>query len=232
MPEITLALISDTHGHHEAIHIPPCDIVVCAGDMTHSTKAVGLQELQNFLIWLTREAKGTQCVMTFGNHDWVGLRFPEESRLLCERHGVTLLHGSAATVGGLRFWGSPRTPEFRGYAYMYLPDEAEAVWDEIPEGVDVIVTHGPPRMFRDKTVHGVRAGCPVLAKRVRQIQPALHVFGHIHESRGVRERDGVMYVNASSVDFAIRTGFPPMLMTLEQTGDRWQAKQLAFEVTL
>lgn len=49
---------------------------------------------------------------------------------------------------------------------------------------DILLTHGPPLRVHDLATRGVHAGCPALLERVSQIQPRLHVFGHIHEGRG------------------------------------------------
>ena len=51
----------------------------------------------------------------------------------------------------------------------------------------------------DKTKRMVRAGCGVLAGRLKELESCrLHVFGHIHEARGVKigEEDKV-HVNAA-----------------------------------
>jgi len=41
-------------------------------------------------------------------------------------------------------------------------------------------------------------GCLALYNKVLQIKPKLHVFGHIHEGYGVKEHEGITFVNASS----------------------------------
>ena len=42
-----------------------------------------------------------------------------------------------------------------------------------------------------------RVGCEALAERVRELAPALHVFGHIHEGRGqARERFSLQLIGA------------------------------------
>ena len=44
-------------------------------------------------------------------------------------------------------------------------------------------------------------GCPHLKRKVREIKPKVHVFGHIHEGMGIEESDGTTFINASVVDF-------------------------------
>jgi Icc-related predicted phosphoesterase len=70
-------------------------------------------------------------------------------------------------------------------------------WALIPEGTDVLITHGPPFGILDWTARGERVGCEDLLEAVRRVKPRLHVFGHIHEGYGEHEQDGTRFVNAS-----------------------------------
>lgn len=128
-------------------------------------------------------------------------------QLLLASPSITYLEHEAATVylprrkTALRIFGSPYTPGRRGWAFQYWGnDEAEKIWgEEGMEGVDVLVTHGPGYGNVDETEDGERAGCNVLARRVKETRPMLHVCGHIHAGRGVErviwgddgEEDGI-----------------------------------------
>jgi predicted phosphohydrolase len=73
-------------------------------------------------------------------------------------------------------------------------------WALIPTDTDVLITHGPPLGIGDLTHGKVNAGCRDLLERVREVKPRLHLFGHIHEGRGVfesPEAPGTLFVNAS-----------------------------------
>ena len=63
-------------------------------------------------------------------------------------------------------------------------DEIAEHWAKIPEGLDLLITHGPPKGLGDRTIIGMRVGCEDLLKRVREVPPKMHVFGHIHEAAG------------------------------------------------
>lgn len=80
---------------------------------------------------------------------------------------------------------------------MATPQKREALWAEIPEDLDVLITHGPPFGILDRTTNGENAGCPHLLKAVQSRKPKIHFFGHIHEGYGMREKDGTVFVNAS-----------------------------------
>lgn len=45
----------------------------------------------------------------------------------------------------------------------------------IPKDTDILITHQPPAHYFDGNY-----GCEVLLKRIQQIKPRLHLFGHIH----------------------------------------------------
>ncbi len=62
----------------------------------------------------------------------------------------------------------------------------------IPEGVDILMVHGPPLGRGDLTTRGVRAGCEDLLNAIQErVKPQLCVFGHIHEGHGVT-CDGIL----------------------------------------
>ena len=55
-------------------------------------------------------------------------------------------------------------------------------WRKIPEGIDFLVTHGPPLGYLDDLARGGNAGCLDLLYEIKhRIKPKYHVFGHIHE---------------------------------------------------
>jgi Icc-related predicted phosphoesterase len=70
----------------------------------------------------------------------------------------------------------------------------------IPDDTDILVTHGPPFETLDATPGGLRVGCEALAERLRALRVRLHVFGHIHHSHGVVEREARISVNACICD--------------------------------
>lgn len=205
-----IACISDTHGRHERLAIPACDLLVHAGDATRRGR---LAELEATLRWMERQPAAHR-VMVAGNHDHCCETEPDRARALALRHGVTLLCDEALSVGGLRLWGSPVTPRFRRMAYnRERGPEIAAHWAEIPEDLDLLVTHGPPRGVGDRAILGVNAGCDDLLARVREVQPRVHVFGHIHEAAGEYRVPGLRtrFLNVASSRLLVGTRTPVVL---------------------
>ena len=92
-------------------------------------------------------------------------------------------------------FGSPCTPkqQLASWAFQYKPDEAKEVWKKIPNEVDIVVTHTPPKGRCDGIVAAaasgqrdrIREGCPALLRRLEQVRQILNICGHIHNGRGV-----------------------------------------------
>ena len=191
--------ISDTHGYHRDLDIPNGDILIHAGDIDPVWGS--LPVLVDFNEWLG-ELPHSYKILVAGNHD-----IPFESKPELTRQVITnaiYLENETVEILGLKIFGSPHTIPFAG---AFNTDEKEIckLWDKIPEGVDIVVTHGPPKMILDKSVFGENCGDGYLYARLRGIKPQLHVFGHIHESYGIFDSDfGTKFVNASILGRELR----------------------------
>jgi Icc-related predicted phosphoesterase len=65
--------------------------------------------------------------------------------------------------------------------FTYPDKRGEIVWSNLPEKIDILITHGPPSGILDVSIHnGLNVGCAFLRKAVLKIQPKVHIFGHIH----------------------------------------------------
>lgn len=52
------------------------------------------------------------------------------------------------------------------------------IWGgKIPDNIDILITHGPPRAHLDLLEYG----CVYLLQELWRVRPQIHVFGHIHE---------------------------------------------------
>ena len=78
-----------------------------------------------------------------------------------------------------------------------------------------MITHSPPAYILDRTAGGSNVGCSYLLKRVKEIKPQLHVFGHIHEAYGREEHDSTIFVNASTCNLRYKPLQAPIVVDLE-----------------
>jgi Icc-related predicted phosphoesterase len=174
--------------------IPDGDVFVHAGDLCRGGR---LSELEWVAGWIRALPHRFKIVVP-GNHDWSFVRSPFESRALFG-DGVIILEDSETVIEGVRFWGSPWQPEFHDWAYN-LPRGAQLAekWALIPESTDVLITHGPPEGIGDRTITNGRQGCADLLARVRELQPKLHMFGHIHEDGGAWKHGPTWFANVTT----------------------------------
>lgn len=190
----TIVCVSDTHGQHDELDLPPADILVVAGDVTLRGR---VPEVEAFDAWLAKLGdRYRHKIVVAGNHDFLFERSPAEARGLI-RHAV-YLQDEAITVDGLKFYGSPWSVYFFDWAFnLQRGEPLAAKWRNIPDDTDVLLTHSPPGGVLDQTARGEHAGCYDLLERVKSVKPRLHVFGHIHEAAGSVWQGETLCVNAS-----------------------------------
>ena len=208
-----IAFFSDTHAMHGFGSIGSyraftgAGIAVFAGDFSKG-RGYGSSHVENFIAWFSKMPV-MHKIFIAGNHDMFmeGLLKAEINYLLKDA-GLIYLNDSGVTINGIKFWGSPVTPEYHDWAFNRFPGEDIARhWDMIPDDVDVLITHGPPAGILDvvnnrySSNHDRHVGCPQLRRQVfDRIKPQVHVFGHIHEAYGILEEEGITFINASVMD--------------------------------
>jgi predicted phosphodiesterase len=210
-----LILISDTHNLHRRMPpLPDGDLLIHAGDLTGGGT---LDEVRAFFEWF-RTLPHPHKIVIAGNHDFAFERTPAQAEALVPPN-VVYLKDAGVEIRGLTLWGSPWQPWFMDWAFN-LPrggPELAARWALIPDGVDVLVTHGPPHGILDRTLgpRAYHAGCEMLAARLPALSRLrLHVFGHIHEGYGRLVRGRTTFVNASVCDERYAPRNPPVVVTL------------------
>ncbi|KAH6888010.1 Metallo-dependent phosphatase-like protein [Thelonectria olida] len=177
--------------------LPEADVVLHCGDLTKHSR---LREFKDTFDWL-RAVRAPLKLVIAGNHDFA----------LDEEYYYRAWDGKPATVAGVRsiikeaaadgvyyldegtydfnlqngarlsIYASQCTPSFGGWAFQYTGSHDF----NIPPGVDVAMTHGPPLGVNDfALLGGTNAGCPDLFRAVHRARPKIHCFGHIHEAWG------------------------------------------------
>ena len=179
--------MSDTHNEIHKIHIPDGDVFVHCGDaVKHWTSARDLRVFNEFVGQLPHRHK----LFVSGNHCvCLDPKRPDRSRTILSN--LTYLQDELVEIEGVRIYGSPWRPKrgcfYRAEAFGY---DAKRIgkdkWSKIPDDIDFLLTHGPPYSIRDFNVStGDPLGCPALLDEiVNRVRPRIHLFGHMHESRG------------------------------------------------
>ena len=203
-----IMFLSDTHGRHLEItelygELPYVDIIVHSGDCTRYGE---FEETDLFMNWFSKQ-NAKHKVLVAGNHDFVLQQMDRRNWLLANNYGVTYLEDSFINIDGIGIYGSPWSPVFGMWAFMkQRNDELDEVWQKVPTdgSVDLLVTHSPRYGRFDVSVRGnYNVGCEMLANRINDIHPKVHVFGHIHECGGMIKEEtevplkGMISLNAS-----------------------------------
>lgn len=197
-------IISDTHGKHEQVTVPECELLIHCGDWTgHDSN----DEWGGFVSWIL-EQPAKHIVLIHGNHDnpkWV---VPGEYQ--GKGSNLHILHDTSVILEGKKIYGSPWTPNFFDWHWMLDRNspELKAKWDAIPDDTQILVTHGPKQGILDQTL-GIQAGCELLEQRIRELDRLeLHCFGHIHAAYG-QTYDGKC-INAAICNEHYRASNKPM----------------------
>lgn len=141
--------------------------------------------------------------------DWGDVIYLQDSTITLDIPVRTTDPTSQPPARRVTIHGSPWTPQYGISAFQYTPlagpsllaaqlshypdytpnpPSAAAAAAAAPgpgsgPTLEILVTHGPPKLYLDRRdIH--RAGCPYLLCEVARIRPRLHVFGHIHAAHG------------------------------------------------
>lgn len=204
-----IVAISDTHALHGSVTIPPGDVLVHAGDLTRRGLLADVREFDEFLVALPHRHK----IVIAGNHDFCFEKDRKKSEAALTH--CIYLQDQAVTIEGVTFYGSPWQPWFYDWAFnLQRGAPIRAKWDLIPEGTNVLITHGPPYGHGDETSEGVAVGCVDLLEVVKLRKPKVHIFGHIHEAVGISSNEDTTFINASTCDLQYRPVNPAVIYDL------------------
>jgi 3',5'-cyclic AMP phosphodiesterase CpdA len=240
-----IVAVSDLHGHLP--DIPPCDLLVVAGDVcpdgigrVTASLAPDLQARwfdENARPWLA-SAPARHRILIWGNHDWCGERcnFSDDApgtvssgRLVIlndqlvriPQDGRTQAAGAAAHT---TVWGTPWSNRFWDWAFMATPAQLAAAYAHIPAGIDILVSHQPPFGYGDVPYPDSdpleRLGSRELLSAIDRARPRLVVCGHIHGGYGRYEHHGIPILNVSVVDEAYRLVNAPTVIDLPPIASR------------
>ena len=193
----TITFISDTHTKHKHAtgELPGGDILIHCGDISNRGY---MTEIKNFLDWFDGIKGYEHKIFIAGNHDFGFQDNPNLcAKLLQDYPTVTYLEDSSVIVDGIKIYGSPWQPRFYNWAFNVDRGwDIAQKWEKIPQDTDILITHGPLHGILDSTYTGQRVGCEDLYKKVMEIKPKVHCSGHIHYDYGMKEIDGMTFINA------------------------------------
>ena len=226
--------VSDMHGNLGRLDPSGCDIVIVAGDFAplggfgkwhvYEQKKWVQDE---FFSWINKYP-GVQFVIVPGNHDMFAdpkyqAAYRDVNFSVQWPSNVKFLLNSGCEINGLKFWGTPNIPiiNYR-WAFESDGDILRKRFSEIPENIDMLVSHAPPRIpgqFVDVSLqHGVDSepyGSHELAEAVFEKKPRYLFCGHIHSGyHGQVMFGNTAIYNVSRVDESYEIAYEPATVEL------------------
>lgn len=171
-----ICAISDTHNLHNLMGgakpwsmLPDADVLVHCGDMTsRGTK----EEFDRFINWFGKQ-EHKHKIFVAGNHD----RYLEHNTPDLP-DDIIYLHDESVTIDGVKFFGSPAHKKIGDFPFGI--EDGRGQFDA--KFCDILITHGPPFGICDdepmKREHHL--GSKDILYQVKQIDPDIHLFGHVH----------------------------------------------------
>ena len=184
--------ISDTHNRHRQLtNLPEADVIVHCGDFADNGTEEEVLDYLNWYIDLPYKYK----IFVTGNHD-LCLWDAKDIEDLPEN--VFFLQDRGVTIEGVKFFG---------IAYNH----SERL---IPEGTDIVITHEPPIMILDESAGPHWGNFPFL-KRIMEVRPRYHLFGHAHESCGTLKQDDIIFSNGAILDNFYHISHQPKVFLID-----------------
>lgn len=195
-----ICALSDLHGYLPVLNITQADVYTISGDIVPlELQGNTLQSISWYLLRFLPWAENLPCkkvILIAGNHDFFFQRIhklektgPGGSELLVCQHTakVVYLEDDEYFYEGVRFYGTPWIPDLQNWAFYKKSSELREVFGKIPEGVDVLLTHTPPRVGKAGKVlqsssfnFGADYGCQELADAIAKKKPRYVLCGHVH----------------------------------------------------
>lgn len=175
--------ISDTHNDHGQLDLGSGDILIHCGDAC--TKG-NYSEAEAFLWWLTKQPFKYKIIVP-GNHDKKLATHPD-IQMLIHNLGIIYLHDTYVTIEGILIYGNGYTTSTErdtgAYREQHPLSRRTAAWKNFKQKPDILITHNAPWGILDTNLEGQHIGDDILLKKVNEIRPKYHLFGHIHEHGG------------------------------------------------
>jgi uncharacterized protein len=179
---MNILAFTDIHGNKKQIEAlatlaHKADLLICCGDISDFGK-----NAKNTLLKFINTKR--PLLFVHGNHE------TEETfeKLAKEYENFIYLHKSSITIDGITFFG------YGGGGFAQKNKELERISTEFrkklrPNQRVITVTHGPPHgTTLDKLDDDYYTGCKSIRKMIEEIQPIIHLCGHIHENSGKQDK--------------------------------------------
>lgn len=191
--------ISDLHGELSGLKPDSSDVVLVAGDFAELKRLDkwGIHDQKKWIekkfIPYVQSYQKTKFVIVPGNHDLaldksMQIRYPDLSWKIDWPENVSILIDSMIDLDGIRIYCTPWVPII-SHRWAFEADHSTLTekFSQIPENIDILITHTPPRIpneyFDVSLFYGSdseKFGSPELTYVILDKKPKYLLCGHIH----------------------------------------------------
>ena len=236
---MTISCISDLHGY-----LPPypnewwgdlqsCEILCICGDIFPLYIQTNMAEskkwlLEKFKPWAA-DLPVEKILFIGGNHDFFCERLKKDMFHWFSKHDkVTYLHNtgidyiSTQDTKVYSIFGSPYCHQFGSWAFMRDEETLVKKFNEIPESLDILITHDAPKLGTIGTIlqpnkfnTGIDAGGEELAEAILKKKPRYVFSGHIHSgNHNLETIEGIKLANCSILNENYQLYYNPLIIKI------------------
>lgn len=229
-----ICAMSDLHGNlpqYEEGFYDDCELLLICGDIIPLEIQININASKT---WLTQEFKFwassipvDKVIFIGGNHDHICERCKKHLYHWFSKHDkVTYLHNSGleyiSNLGKVySIFGSPYCKQFGNWAFMRDEDTLIKKFSEIPENLDILITHDVPYGISDvllQTVHwntSEHIGNKPLREAILEKKPKWHFSGHLHSTNhDIVQVEGINHANVSLLDEKYNLVYKPLIVEI------------------
>lgn len=244
--KLKITAISDIHG--DLPIIDPCDVLCICGDIVpleiqrNYTKSVAWLA-GRFVNWC-ENIECEKVIIIAGNHDFVfqmmyndymencgtprwsnhKLQYEDFTELVMSNldfpEKIVYLQDTSYEYNGVTFYGTPHIPVLSNWAFYKSSEGLKESFAEIPDKVDILLTHSPGKFVNDTGVslqHSNRPeyGSIELTEAIQNKLIRYWFVGHIHSGNHHLENyNGIQVANVSMKDENYRITYEPLTIEI------------------
>lgn len=227
---------SDLHGILPKIDTP-FDLLLLAGDLVNLYMQRDMGDTVEwyegpFVNWINTlpfKDESSKVLWIAGNHEVGWEKLVPEGRRKIANHITELTNGRAIYLeddlydfNGIKVYGTPWCKIFGNWAFMKNEDSLKEVYSQIPEDVDILLTHDAPYGTSDlcfgweawgRTPYHI--GNKPLRDIIIEKCPDFNLHGHLHSANHVEEvLNDTKVFNVSLVDEAYKEAYSPLYLEI------------------
>lgn len=221
-----IIVISDLHGN--LIPYPSsfwegiegCELLLICGDIVPLNIQFKKKESES---WFLNEFKTwcdslpvKQIYFIGGNHDYL-LKVSKNIKQHFSDNVHYLKH-ELVEYKNYKIFGTPYCKIFGNWPFMKPNDELEILFNDIPENLDILMTHDPPSLGTVGTIlqkSNINAGNEILSKYILERNPKYVFSGHIHSgNHNIELVNNSNIVNCSILDEYYNITYKPLIIEI------------------